>query len=190
MIQLVIRTDERVRVVSPWDGALDASTKKRLLADDLDVLQGQTISGATWFEVRGLSAGEIRRLRPLLPRPPENVRAWLASVSAGTPETTDERLDRDFAAWQAEVGFVYLRAALDAPAIEGWPTERETYLGLQLWPEWAVDALPHDTGRWLGALAYRLSMLPQELRRPFGSPPPGPTGTTADEAKTTAAGSG
>lgn len=191
MIRLLLKTSERARVVSPWDPALDPETKVRLLADDLDALQGRTIEGATWFELRGLSAGEIRRLRPLLPAPPENVRAWLSAVSRGDAETpTDDRLDRDFAAWQAEVGFVYLRAALDASGIEGWPESRESYLGLQLWPEWAVDALPADTGRWLGALAYRLSMLSPELRRPFGSPPPAPTGTTAAAERTTGAASG
>jgi len=167
-IRLLVRTSERVRVVSPWDPALDADTKTALLADDLDALNGRTIDGATWFEVRGLSAGEIRRLRPLLPPPPDNVRAWLSAINAGDEPPADARLDRDFAAWQAEVGFVYLRAALMAADVEGWPTERENYLGLSLLPEWATDGLPHDTGRWLGSLAYRLSMLAPEKKRPFG----------------------
>ena len=189
-IPLLVRTSERVRVVSPWDPALDAATKAALLADDLDCLQGRTIDGATWFEVRGLSAGEIRRLRPLLPPPPDNVRAWLSAVNAGSSFSTDARLDRDFAAWQGEVGFVYLRAALVSCTVEGWPNEREGYLGLSLLPEWAVDGLPTDTGRWLGTLAYRLSMLAPELRRPFGSPPAGASGTTADATRNTAAASG
>ena len=192
-IRLLIRTSERVRVVSPWDPALDAETKRRLLADDIDCLNGRTIDGATWFEVRGLSAGEIRRLRPLLPAPPDNVRAWLAAVNAakdGTDVPSDERLDRDFAAWQAEVGFVYLRAALMSADIEGWPTASDNYLGLALLPEWAVDGLPHDTGRWLGSLAYRLSMLAPEKKRPFGSPLAEPSGTTADATKSTGAASG
>lgn len=189
-ITLLIRTSERVRVVSPWDPAIDAATKARLLADDLDVLAGRTIEGATYFELRGLSAGEVRRLRPLLPAPPENVRAWLGAVSRGDTPPTDANLDRDFSAWQSEVGFVYLRAALVSAAVEGWPTERESYLGLDLWPEWATDGLPHDTGRWLGSLAYKLSMLPPEKRRPFGSPPDEPSGTTAAEAKTTSGVSG
>lgn len=189
-IQLLLRTSERVRVVSPWDPAIDAATKRRLQADDLDVLQGRTFEGATWFEVRGLSGGEVRRLRPLLPPPPDNVRAWLSAVSRGEAPPTDSNLDRDFSAWQSEVGFVYLRAALMSADLEGWPAERESYLGLELWPEWATDALPHDTGRWLGGLAYRLSMLPPDKRRPFGSPPPEPSGTTAAEAKTESDASG
>lgn len=189
-IRLLVRTSERVRVVSPWDPALDAETKAALLADDLDALNGRTIDGATWFEVRGLSAGEIRRLRPMLPPPPANVRAWLTAVNAGAELPTDDRLDRDFSAWQSEMGFVYLRAALVAADVEGWPTERESYLGLSLLPEWAVDGLPHDTGRWLGSLAYRLSMLPPEKKSPSGSPPVESSGTTAGATKSTAAASG
>ena len=185
-IKLLLRTSERVRVVSPWDPAIDVATKASLLADDLEVLQGRAFDGATWFELRGLSAGEVRRLRPLLPRPPEQVREWLGAVARGEkPPPASSTLDRDFGAWQSEVGFVYLRAALMRADLEGWPAERESYLGLELWPEWATDALPHDTGRWLGALAYKLSMLPPEKRRPFGSPPDEPSGTTAAEAKTT-----
>lgn len=190
MIRLLVRTSERVRVVSPWDPALDAATKAALLADDLDCLNGRTIDGATWFEVRGLSAGEIRRLRPLLPAPPDNVRAWLTAVNTGSEFVTDDRLDRDFAAWQSEVGFVYLRAALVSCTVEGWPNEREGYLGLSLLPEWAVDGLPHDTGRWLGSLAYRLSMLPPEKKSPSGSPLDAPNGTTAGATRSTVAASG
>lgn len=189
-IKLHLKTSERARVCSPYDPALDAATKARLLADDLDAVQGRTIEGATWFEVRGLSAGEIRRLRPLLPPPPENVRAWLSAVSRQAEPPADPHLDRDFSAWQAEVGFVYLRAALMSADVEGWPAERESYLGLSLLPEWAVDGLPHDTGRWLGALAYRLSMLPTEKKSLSGSPPAEPNGTTADGTRITDAASG
>ena len=184
-IALHIKTSERARVVSPWDPALDDATKARLLADDLDALQGASLPGATWFEVRGLSAGEVRRLRPLLPPPPEDVRAWFADHNVVGPA-----LWRNLDAWYAEVGFVYLRVALDAPTLDGWPTARESFLGLQLWPESAIDALPHDTGRWLGLLAYRLSTFAPEKKSLSGSPLGGPSGTTAGEEKTTSGVSG
>ena len=189
-IRLLLKTSERVRVVSPYDPAA-GEFKDRLLADDLDVLQGVSIPDATWFELRGLSAGEIRRLRPLLPQPPEDVRAWLSAVAAGEAAPESPTLDRNFSAWQAEMGYVYLRACLESVSgLDGWPSSREQFLGLNLWPECATDSLPSDTGRWLGTLAYRLSMLPPEKKSHSGSPPVEPNGTTAESPKTTNEGNG
>ena len=190
-VRLLLRTSERVRVVSPWDPAVDEALRDRLRAHDLSALDGRRLDGATWFEVRGLSAGEIRRLRPLLPPAPVEVAAWLSAYARDNEAALSPFVDRAFRAWQDELGYVYLRAALEkVEGLDLWPIAREDFLGLQLWPESATDALPPDTGRWLGAIAYRLSMLDPEKKSPSGSPPAELSGTTAERDQTTAAESG
>ena len=194
MIRLTIRTTERVRVVSPYDAAVTAALRAQLLARDLSGLTNLKLGDATWFELRGLSDGEIRQLRPLMPAMPVEAAAWLRSlgeVEPGDtrPEPTDAQA-RQFLGYQTELGLVFLRACLEQVTnLPEWPTQREPFLGLELWPAAAVDSLG-PTATWLAELALSLNTLSAEKKTVSGSPPAGASGTTAAEVETAASANG
>lgn len=193
MLPFLIRTSQRVSLPVPQDDALDADQRRDLL--EFDLTPRPWPEGAVLFELRGLSATETDQLRPLLPRAPEGVQEYYAAVLAPSPtpeqaeRLRDVSLARTANAYQTALQAVYLRAGLvTVQGIDGWPTTREEFLGLRLWPTTTLDGLPSASRAWLAAVVWRLTHLDAEKKRLSSSVPDAPTGTTADlEGRTAAA---
>ena len=174
-VPFLVRTTERVVVPAPQDDALTPEQREALLAYDLEPRVWP--EGAATFTLRGLSASELAQLRPLLPVLPQAAAEAVRQAKDGTD--VDAAALRLVDGWLARVSRVQLRAALvEVRGIDGWPARREEHLGLLLWPEETLDGLPPATVEWLSGVAYRLSNLAPEKKRPSSQPLVEPTGTT------------
>lgn len=185
-IPFLIRTSERVLVPSPEDDALGPDDRAALLKLDLGARTWP--EGCALFELRGLSASEVRQLAPLLPTCPARALDHYHAVATDETERTPEQQEAAADAVAARLGVayleavqaVYLRAALvSVRGIAGWPVQRDEHLGLRLWPVETLDALPVVTRAWLGRVAHSLSELTPPKGKPSSSQPGGATGTTA-----------
>ncbi len=186
-LQFLIKAVERCVVASPEDAAISPEHAAELRAFEF----GRSIPpGAARFEMRGLTQTELRQLSSLHPSVPAGVPAYFEAVASGAEG--DPAVRRLAHGYLAALRDTYLRAALcGVEGVDGWPTERTEHLGLWLWPTTTLDGLPRETREWLGEVAFRLSTLDAQKKRPSSSPVADPTGTTAaSTSEPTAAESG
>lgn len=191
-VPFLLKTSERLLVASPYDTALVGceSVRRALLEHDFDQVAMELLpAGVATFEVRGLSPTEVRLLRPFLPPLDAAVGSAIKRASEGHALELAEA--RRVESYFTEIGITYLRLALEAVhGVAGWPADREPCLGRLLWPASTLDGLPNSTLEWLGGLAYALTALTTEKKRPSGTAPGGANGTTEAATSATAGVSG
>jgi hypothetical protein len=195
---IVLAAAEPVRLISPWDEALDedATGEARYLAyvsgDDLDVSTLTLRPGVepTWFVVAAFGVEQDRKFSALLPELPagqegtcdhaECAHLREAMRKKGRPQDAVDRCYRASGAWLAHASIVRVRLGL--LAVEGWPgwtATRGQYIGTPCWPHEAVAAMPAPLVGFLGEAIRRLSTLPDEKKSASGSSPTSGGGTVA-----------
>jgi hypothetical protein len=166
---IIIPEDEPIRLVSPWDEAVDRdatpddamSAYESADAPDVSTLVLRQGEEPTWLTVRALTAREMRVVRGLY-------------GLDGTAPKQDQVL-----------GFTELMLQLvrfGLVGAEGWPgfdalkKERLHVGGLHVWPDILLDVMPSELAFWVGMVVWNISTVSEKKSIPSGSSPGQPVG--------------
>lgn len=159
---ITLTEHEPIRLIAPSDPAIDLDQTP---PDELDAyISGNSPDVSTltlrqgveptWFTVRALSPREMRAVRSRL------------LEGSDEDETPMEHMVRI-----VEMTMQFCRFGLvDVEGWDGWQdAKRAPFLGMKVWPEDTIAAMPDDVLMYLGGVVIRLSSLDEKKSAPATS---------------------
>jgi len=164
------RSDEPIRLVSPFDEAIDLvasgeAWQRYLDRSDLDPSKLVFVGEPAWYSVTALSPRAMAKVAALQPPAPPYREEELDAMTPADREAAQ----RDIGAYVGECYAIRLRFALVAVESPTWSHARGRYMGVPCWSDDEVWSLGAGLVAWLGMVAFDLSQLDPSKKKPSGS---------------------